>query len=160
MSVPFEQLPNRSISWKSPDKASRKQAGYNTPGLLWLPWLHGPQRKYIVSMGWWPRKSGYTGGDAHAGRKDSVNEKAGGSATLTSREQLATTCPVSMGRAQVQNRMILLAQVGGHRSYPRLLHSPRVKDPQSLQTQVQGRDGLGSSLGFTAYKSGALDGDP
>lgn len=34
------------------------------------------------------------------------------------------------------------------------------KDPQSLQTQVQGRDNLGLNPGFTAYKTGALDGDP
>lgn len=37
-----------------------------------------------------------------------------GSAMLTSWKQLAATCPVSMGGAQVQNRMILLAQVRGH----------------------------------------------
>lgn len=34
------------------------------------------------------------------------------------------------------------------------------KDTQSLQSQVQGRDSLGLNLGFTAYKTGALDGDP
>lgn len=105
MSVPVEQPLNLGIASKSTDAAEQ----CDTPGLLWLLWLHGHQRKYMLSSRRWAQKSGYTG-------KRCTRRK--GRRTFPGEGKRSLPCPV-MGAAcchlpcqQVQNRMILLRSSG------------------------------------------------
>lgn len=104
---------------------------------------------------------------AHAGKKDSITEKAGGlhQAHVVGAACCHLPCQHGMSPGPKQDDFIssgMRPSVWGHHSYPCLIHSWEWvrKDPQSLQTQVQGRDNLGLNPGFTTYKRGALDGDP